>query len=210
MAWARLLTTYHGTMVGFARRVLGRWGEGAAGEDRAEEIVQDFLATCAAKGSLGSADPLRGRFRVFVKVLLRRHVCSHLRREQALRRRPADGRAPCSLDQLPQDPSDSTWDPAESDRFDRDWLDAVLERALARLSEESARTALIARDLVATCGEGSPDLALLSGVEPRLLAVRKHRAKERLRTVLAEELAETVGDESSLREEWVDLTARAR
>jgi RNA polymerase sigma factor (sigma-70 family) len=104
------------------RRYLGR----VAGDpDSAEELFQEFGLAVVA-GKLDSADPDRGRFRDYVKAVLRNLVAKYYRRQK---KHPA-GLEPDSP-ALAEAPAPDTAD----DGFDRDWRDALLARAWAALAD---------------------------------------------------------------------------
>jgi RNA polymerase sigma factor (sigma-70 family) len=104
------------------RRYLGRV---AGNPDAAEELFQEF-GLAVVEGKLGSANPDRGRFRDYVKAVLRNLVAKHYRRQK---KHPA-GLEPDSP-VLAEAPA-----PVEADDgFDRDWRDALLARAWAALAD---------------------------------------------------------------------------
>jgi DNA-directed RNA polymerase specialized sigma24 family protein len=73
-ALAVLCREYRAPLLAFARRR-------EADPDRAEEMVQDFLARVVEKDIFGKGDPARGRLRSFLRTALRRHVSNFRKRE---------------------------------------------------------------------------------------------------------------------------------
>ncbi len=203
-AWNWLIHSYEEPMQRYVLGVLRRT-RGHADPSEAHDVLQAFFTACLERGWLSRADPRRGRFRAYMKVLLRRFVQSHLRREGALKRRPGEGK---ELQGLPEGDGivdSSAADAAESEAFDREWVGVAIARTLDRLREEQARYHAVVHDLVLTHGEGSPDMAARVGLQPKQLPVLRHRARARFAALFAEELAATVGNEDEFRAEWAAL-----
>src|SRR5437868_14797454 len=117
-AQARLLERYGGAI----RRYL----QSAVRDPEAvEELFQEF-ALRLLRGSLGGADPERGRFRDFVKGVLFHLIADHHKRRQ---------RAPRNL---PADYPEPGFEPslADSERmFLQSWRDELMARAWSALAE---------------------------------------------------------------------------
>lgn len=137
-ALGELAALYWYPLYAFVRRA----GHGA---DDAADLVQAFFALLLEREDLRRADPARGRFRNWLLVALRNFLANERERERALRR--GGGRTQLSIDALAIDGDDAdarfAREPADERtpeaRFEREWAEAVLASALARLRAEQER-----------------------------------------------------------------------
>ena len=195
-----LCRRYQGAVERFLRRAVGD-------PNLAAELAQDF-AVKLLRGDLGGVSPDRGRFRDFVKGVLRHQIIDHYRRP----RREVQAREDAPE---PPDPAD---DPAALDReWVRGWRQELLNRAWAALDEFQGRTGQPVADVLRFRADHpdlrSPELAERLG--PRLGRtvtadwVRQtiHRARERFGELLLAEIADTLTDPTAdgLAEELADL-----
>jgi serine/threonine-protein kinase len=183
-AWRHLNTRYRPAMSAYVRALLRRWAV-APGRlhEEAADLVQGFLVACVEKGWLGRADPGRGRFRAFVRTLLRRWVRDQMEKRLARRRMPASG-APASLDAHPAPPGDAgAIDPARQ-AFRLEWTECLVRAALERVRAGHEDAARYLDLLLAGQAEDAEAVAAALGVQPRQVPVRRHRA----RRILAEEI----------------------
>lgn len=202
MSWYSLVDAYRAPMERYARRVLSRRTGRPASMEEAADIVQEFLTTCVEKDWLSRADPLRGRFRAYLQVLLRRYVQRVVKHRNALRRSPGKGRR---VDRLLDDEANvpaAPEDQADLDDFAKGWVQIAVNRALDRLAVEHERYRVVLLDLIHTDGQGSDDLAERVGLRQEQLAVLKHRARVRFSKLFESELADTVGDQEAFEQEW--------
>lgn len=195
-----LCRRYHGAVERFLRAAVR---DPAAAADLAQEFAVKLL-----KGDLAGASPHRGRFRDYVRGVLRHQLIDYFRRPKR-EVQPGEG-AP-----EPAGPAD---DPAA---LDREWLPGwrqeLLNRAWAALDEFQARTGQPAADVLRFRAE-YPDLRSHEVAErlgPRLGKavtgewVRQtiHRARERFGEFLLAEIADTLSEPSAdaLADELADL-----
>jgi RNA polymerase sigma-70 factor (ECF subfamily) len=189
----------------FARQELCRRYHGAAErflriamrDDRAAaELAQEF-AVKVLRGDLAGADENAGRFRDFVKGVLRHLIADHYRRRGRAREVQAgdDAPEPCA----PED------NPATLDReWIRSWRQELLNRAWASLADWQARNGTPFHDVLRFRSDNpemrSHELAAPLGEKlgkPVTAAwVRQmiHRARERFGELLLEEIADTISD----------------
>lgn len=137
--WSEVYRAHHGP-VDVARRaqerLLKRYEKAirkyllGAVKDReaADELFQEF-ATRFVRGDFQRAAPDKGRFRAYLKRVLRNLVNDHWRVLQARRERPLD-REPIDL---------RTAEPQEDDLFHKAWRETLTERAMDRLRAEEIR-----------------------------------------------------------------------
>lgn len=179
----------------------------------AKDLAQGFFLDLLEDGSIQSYRPERGTFRAFLKTLLRRFAADVHDQEKALKRGggrrivPLDAEARALKDVLPDDRSGSP-----EAALDWSWRKETLERAVERVREwfEGRQRGpqfrcFEAYDLRgegrATYAEVAAELGMSeSDVRNHLFAVR-----ERLRTEIRAELAQTATDPDSLEEEWKAL-----
>ena len=201
-SWSYLVKTYRPVMVAYARRVLGRIRGRPASRDEAEDLVQAFLLDSVEKGWLGQADAKRGRFRTWVRTLLKRYACKDLRRQGAKKRRPPSDRRTFALQDHDHAETLTAEEQLEVHAFDEGWVKTAVNRSLQRLGEDHFRYQVILADLLATDGVGSPDIAELIEAQPHQMALLRFRARGRFRDLFEEELRATVEDEAAFLEEW--------
>lgn len=193
----------------FARRL-------GLSEPDAEDAVQGFFADLLEKEALGRVEtgPERGKFRSWLLAGLK-HWLSHSREKAAAQKR-GGGTVQVALDAM---------DPAlreaaalsaelEPDRaYDRAWARGLLDRARDRLQQEYAQSGkealfLSLRPMLA--GEKGSRYAALAeslGMSEGALKVAVHRLRDRYRTALREEVADTVGAEADVDAELRELIA---
>jgi hypothetical protein len=202
-AWESLLEVYRAPMERYVRSVLARRRGRPCSDEEAAEVVQSFVAQAFEKAWLSRADPGRGPFRAYVQVLLRRYAGGLLAHDAARKRRPADGATRVAFDDEAHSPGEpSPAERADEEAFDRDWVATAVERARGRLAIEHPRYRRVIDDLIATEGEGSPDLAAELGVSDAQLRVLRHRARRGFLRRFREELAGTVRGPEEFEAEW--------
>jgi len=75
---------------------------------QAEDLVQDFFASCLKRNLFGRAKAQKGRFRSYFLTSLNNHIKNSLRHEFAKRRRPSHGFADTELDTCPDSDTPAT------------------------------------------------------------------------------------------------------
>jgi RNA polymerase sigma-70 factor (ECF subfamily) len=174
----------------------------------AEELAQEF-ALKFVRGAFKHLDPGRGRFRDYVKAVLRNLVSEYRRKRNA---------APASLDDQGCDPAAP--DPA-SDEADREFLrgcrEALLLRAWQELAEYERQTGspyhtvlrCHAEDPGLSSAELARQVAALLGKESTAEAVRQllHRARLKYADFLAEVVARSLPTDSleEIEKELIEL-----
>ena len=177
-------------------------GRGYAPTD-ADDLTQEFFARFVEHRWDQKADPERGRFRSYLLSALHHFLANELASQRAhkrggdLRRVDLDDVAPSVAE-------------AESPEqvFNRNWMLAVLEHAMRRLEHEARVQGkdAVFRHLADYLVE-PPDAADYSQVAAELgmrvntVAVSVHRLRQRLRELVREELARTVGDPADIEAE---------
>src|SRR5262245_20238077 len=100
----------------------------AGGEEAADELYQEF-AVAVVEGKLKSADPGRGRFRDYVKAVLR-HLVAKYHGKRRRGPQAIGGRTPLEVVPAPEP------DPQE-EKFDKAWGDNLMARTWAALEAAS-------------------------------------------------------------------------
>lgn len=205
-ALAELCEAYWYPLYAFVRRT------GQEHED-ALDLTQEFFARLLEKKWLAAADPARGRFRSFLLSALKHFLATEWRRDQTAKR---GGRAiTFSRDAL--DPANryalEPPDPGTPETlYERRWAEALLERALIRLSEEYRGHPLgwsvLERFVVEPRTEVSlVDTARARGVSEATLRSAVHKLRRRYQELVRAEVAETVDDPAEVEAELRHLAA---
>jgi DNA-directed RNA polymerase specialized sigma24 family protein len=193
-ALATLCELYWYPLYSYLRR------RGKTAED-AQDLTQGFFARLLEKQTLQVADRARGRFRSFLLASLDHYVSNERDHAQAQKR--GGSTPPISLDlamaedcyiREPADP----WTPEKI--FDRNWALALLGRVLSRLRRElhddgkgplfdALQGYLSGDEAPASYQQVGKSLNMTDGA----LRVVVHRLRRRYRTLLYDEIAQTVG-----------------
>lgn len=185
----------------------------------ARDLVQGFFAGAYEKGFFERYDPVRARFRTWLRVGLDGHASNQRQAERRDKR--GGGEAPLSLD----------FDAAEAGLagrvaggldpealFEREWVRALFEDALHRLRERCAvegkaeHLRLFLRyDVEDHVGGESPsyaDLARETGLPLTQVTNHLHWARRVFRTLVLERLRDLTLDEAEFRSEARRLLGR--
>jgi RNA polymerase sigma-70 factor (ECF subfamily) len=190
---------------------------GGRGPEEALDLTQGYFARLLEKGTLAAADPLRGRFRAFLRTDCGFFLAHEHERAQARKR--GGGRAVVSIDardaegRYLREPADDT---TPERLFDRTWalnlLDAVLDR-LARECADSGRAAPF-EALQGVLGGGRSEipysaLAARLGTTEGAVQQMVRRLRQRYRALLREAIAATLDepDEAAIDDEIRGLFA---
>lgn len=204
-----LLRAYWSPVYAFIR------AKGFAHHD-ASDLTQEFLAeVLVGRNLISKADPLRGRFRSFLKSALRNFLIDQHRRSSAKRAAPT---APiASVDSGPEAPDPMSRDSEPAAAFDRQWAAAVLALAIER-TEIACRqdgmdqqwNAFRAVILAPLTGRVKPPTmeALaekLGAISPAQVSNMIQTVKRRFRRILQQVVAETVTDPDEVDDELNSL-----
>jgi RNA polymerase sigma-70 factor (ECF subfamily) len=165
--------------------------------DDAKDAVQGLFAQLLERDFVRRLDPARGRLRHYLKASADHYVINRHERESAARR--GGGLRPVPFD---TELIERTWDARHEgpDRaYEREWALGLMERALTRLRAEfeSGRRRGDASTLLRFFGFDAPptyeDAAAACGMTPAQFKSALHRARQRYRELLREEVGATVG-----------------
>ena len=180
----------------------------------AQDLTQSFFARLLEKDFLDDVTPERGRFRAFLLAAIKHFVANEWDRERA-EKRGGDRR------HLSLDASAFDWESGESrfltepshdltaERlFERQWALALLDRVLGRLRDEHAAAGKLAQFEVlqpflsldretANYAEASRELNTTEAAA----RVAAHRLRKRYRSLLRDEIAQTVASPEDVDDE---------
>jgi RNA polymerase sigma-70 factor (ECF subfamily) len=170
--------------------------------DAALDLTQDYFARLLEKGTVAAADPVKGRFRVFLLADCSFFLADRRDRDRALKR--GGGRPVLSIDardaegRFLREPSH---DKTPERMFERDWALALINRVFDRLEQHYAdteRSELFRRlkPLVSPGTDAAPRVAVAAeiGMTEGNLRVALHRLRARFAVELREEVAATLDD----------------
>lgn len=202
-ALSELCAAYYAPVSAFLR------SEGRT-EDQARELTHGFFAGVLADGSLGGADPERGRFRSYLLGAVKHFLADLRDRDRAEKR--GGGAVPVSLEETASglEVPDGVGEAADSERaFDRQWALTVIARALTVVETElrdagKGEQFMILKPWI-TAGE-SPELSRAAaaealGTSESAVKVAIHRLRQRFRETVKSEIARTVPAESDVDDE---------
>ena len=204
-ALAKLCRRYWTPLYVFVRR------QGYAVHD-AQDLTQGFFQRLLEKKDLAAVDRAKGRFRSFLLAAMKHFLANEWDRMRAQKR--GGGVALISIDSADAERRYQE-EPAEQitaeQLFDRRWALTLLDQVLARLGEEMAAAGKAAQfDALKFCltgekGAAYGEIAGRLGMTEGALKVAIHRLRDRYRTLLRDEIAETVGSASDVDEELRQL-----
>jgi len=185
----------------------------------AQDLTQDFFAKVLKGRLLQGADRNRGRFRSLLLTALQRFLHDEVEKRHA-HKRGGDLRFVSWDDWMTEAPSHLSIPEQESDKwspervFDVRWAATVVERALRRLGDEcEKRGRRRVFDVLSSCLAAERQdvsyatLARILGLRETAVKPLVHRMRDRYRTLLREEVAQTVGGANEIDDELRYLCA---
>ncbi|MFN0129769.1 MAG: RNA polymerase sigma factor [Verrucomicrobiales bacterium] len=176
-------------------------------QDEAPDCVQEFLSDFIERGDLIRSSPERGRFRSFLMAAFQNFLVSRQRREMAQKR---GGKVNfIALDDLAKEEqwqAAAAGTPAEQ-LFDRRWAEEIMARTLRRVEGDYERAGsgeMFTAMRPALFGEKTEGLAFLAqrfGITPGGVGAAVFRLRGKFRTVLRDEVSQTVAEPQEVDEE---------
>ncbi|TAH37399.1 MAG: sigma-70 family RNA polymerase sigma factor [Planctomycetota bacterium] len=187
LAWEELVDRYRAPAEKSLRRMIRNHPD-------TEEIVHDFFAYLYEKRLLPKADPKLGKFRCFIQGVIRNFARQRLRANRSWSHAGENVPEPGVLPGSP-----------EFERLEElEWANGVLHNAVGRLLKAQPRDAeLLLRCYGVAPFPETPRQALCqeTGLTMNALNVAVHRARERLRTLVIDEIRQTVATAGDMEEE---------
>ena len=185
----------------------------------AQDLTQDFFVTLLEGHLLERADPSRGRFRSLLLKALNDFL--HDTRDKQRARKRGGGVQFIAWDEwMAELPSQFSVSARESESwpaekvFDVRWAATVVERALSRLGEEcEQRGRRRIFDVLSSCLAAEredvsyPNFAKTLGIPETAVKRLVHQLRKRYRTILREEVADTIENPEDLEDELRYLCA---
>jgi RNA polymerase sigma-70 factor (ECF subfamily) len=173
--------------------------------EAAEDAVQGFFLHLMERDVLERLDPARGRFRSYLLTSLDHYVVNQYHHAAAVKRGGRTKIVPLDTLVGERDLPAAAEDPDRA--FDREWATGVMERAIARLRveyEQGRRKGPADVFLAFFRPVESPsyaDAAAACGLTTAQFKAALHRARERFRELVREEVAATVGADDEVETE---------
>ena len=210
-AFGELFRSYFYPLYAFARR------EGADHEE-AQDLLQGFFASLVETSGLRQADPQKGRFRSFLLGAFKNYRSNQRAKASALKRGGGMALLPLDFDTAEGRYSREPPDPETPEKiYQRQWAQAVLERVLSGLRQESRAAGkeeafeLLKGHLVGDGDRGSyPAIAQALGLSEGALRVAVHRLRKRFAQRLQAEVAATVPEGGDVSAELAHLLEALR
>ena len=206
-ALAQLCQTYWYPLYAFVRR------QGSNHHD-AQDLTQAFFGKLLEKNYIGDASQAKGRFRTFLLASLKHFLANEWHKRSAKKRGGGMVFVPLDADAADRFEAEAKSSTACSPEefFDRRWAHTVLERALEALRDsyrDNDQGAVFeALKPCLTEGKGAvahAEVAAALGMEENAVNVAAHRLRQRFRRALRDEIANTVGEEEEVEEEFRHL-----
>ncbi len=177
--------------------------------EQAQDLTQDFFAYVLERDLLAKADPERGRFRGFLRIVCARHLSGE--RERAGARKRGGGKTAWSIDvsdaegRYSREPSHEL---TPERIFDQTWALTLLGRVFDQLRSEydaAGRAAIFDELRLVLTGASQPDsyatIALRLATSEGAVRVAVHRLRGRYGILLRQEIAATVDDPDQIDDE---------
>ena len=207
-ALSELCAAYYAPVVAFLR---SRGGN----EDAAREQAHAFFARVLAGGSLGGADPARGRFRSYLLGAVKHFLCDE--RDRSIAEKRGSGLEPIPLDAHATDSGLGVSAPVAPETelaFDRQWALTIIARALEVVAAElrdvgksahfdALKPWLTGESAALSQAAAAAQLAMSEGA----VKVAIHRLRQRFREAVKAEIAQTVRDAADVDDELRHLLA---
>lgn len=188
-AWEEFDHLYRTPLLGFIRRC--GWSL-----DRAEDLLQSFLAVVAERNWLSEADPDRGKMRTFLLSRLKRHLHDALKYDRAQKR--GGGAENIPLDEVAAVLAEPENKRAAECEFDREWARSILAHTLDAMEQQAEAKGrghifqLLKGQITGNSEERLGEAAQFLGQSQGAVRMQLQRLRESFRTRLRAEVAETL------------------
>jgi RNA polymerase sigma-70 factor (ECF subfamily) len=174
--------------------------------EQAQDLTQEFFARVLEKRYIERADRTKGRFRSFLLSALKYFLFDETDRRNALKR---NGGRPVLPFEVLKGEEYYQHEPSHQETperiFERRWALALLDRVMARLRDEfiqegraehfnRLKNYLLSQGTLVPYAQLAPELQMTEGA----LRTAIHRIRKRYRSILRQEIADTVAGESEV------------
>ncbi|MBT3594477.1 MAG: sigma-70 family RNA polymerase sigma factor [Verrucomicrobia bacterium] len=182
----------------------------------AQDLTQSFLAKFIETGGFASADRERGRFRTFLLSAMKHFLINEWHRARAAKR--GSGMTLLEWDALEPE-AKYALEPIKSEdpdlNYDRDWAVELMNRAKNKLHDEAeanGKLKLFEALKGSLTGEEPPrhEIATRMAMSEGSIKAAVHRLRQRYRSLLRCEIAETVATRGEIDEEMRHLVSVLR
>lgn len=176
--------------------------------DSARELTQEFFARLLARGAIGVADPMKGRFRSYLLGAVKHFLADA--RKQAGREKRGGGSIHFSLDEpapedsAPREIGDPAFETIDH-QFDREWALTVMKNGIEILEQEYNKAGKL--ELFKALqpwlsntqpGTSQAGVAQALGLNEGALKVAIHRLRKRFREIIRTEISQTLETEKEI------------
>jgi RNA polymerase sigma-70 factor (ECF subfamily) len=175
------------------------------GPHRAVDLTQEFFVHLFEKDVLAGARQGKGRFRSFLRVVCKNFLIDGQRKKSVRAKTPISIDARDAENRYRIEPVDNT---TPERLFDRAWAMTLLDRVLATLALQYAKTGRSALfdqlKVVLTEGKGAVPVAVLAqrmNMGVNAVNIATHRLRRDYREVLLREITATLDDPADLEDE---------
>lgn len=202
VALERLCQSYWYPLYAFVRR-------GGHPPPDAQDLTQEFFARLLEHNWIARADRLKGRFRSFLLMAMKRFLAKEWARVRTLKRGGQVRWVPLQFDTAETRYAHEPADAATPEQvFEKHWALTLLESVLSRLRQNYVRNEQGPLfETLEPCLVGSREaqpyaaLALQLGMNEGAVKMAVSRLRERYRVCLREEIAQTVASPAEVEEE---------
>lgn len=202
-AWREFHEIYEAPLLWFIRSY--GWGK-----DECEDHLQSFLAKLAERDWLGDAEREDVKMRSFLLTRLKRHLNDIRKHRQAEKRGGKAEFVSADVDETQQLLGSTDADPSEivEREFDRRWAQAIVDRAVLRLQENSEKRGrgdlfeALRGQLTDDTPDGLRAAAAQVGKSEGAIRMALQRLREKLRRNLRDEIAETLPPGADVEDEF--------
>ncbi len=180
----------------------------------AEDLTQDLFAKFLSHDSFAAADPGRGKMRTFLLTAMSRLMASDARRRGVAKRAPERTAISIERDLAEEMLQSGAAELSPEEDFDRRWGEAILREVESKLAGEherrgkAAQFAALKPYLLPGAGdEGYAGEAASLGMSEGAVKVAVFRLRQRFRTLMREEVEQTLTAEEDVDDELRHLYA---
>ncbi len=171
--------------------------------ETAKDVTQDFIASMMERGTIGKADPARGRFRTFLLAALTNFMKD--RAKETSRQKRGGGRSPLSLDFVRGENEyrlEAEGGEIPEKAVDRAWARELLNFCVGELQGDPGHLKAFS---LYVAGDSYESINRRTGLSISAAKTAVHRLKTQLRETVTRHLRGTVSTDEEFQEELSDF-----